>query len=884
MNGIEDIRPNPDDLLESIRKEESQKKKGKLKIFLGMAAGVGKTYAMLEAAQKLRKEGVDVVVGAVDSHGRRETENLLEGLSVIPMKKVSYRNYVFDELDIDAILERKPSLVLVDELAHSNVPGSRHPKRWQDVMELLDHGIDVYTTLNVQHIESLKDMIEKITGITIRETVPDLIIDQASSIELIDLSPDELLQRLREGKVYLGDQSILAAQNFFQEDRLTALREIVLRYTAEKVEHDLQGMVSSIERPEGWKLRERLLVALSHSPHSQKLLRITRRLAFNLDAPWIALHVDDGRILDKEDEEMLAKNLALARDLGAEVITTTGSDISQAIQRVARQKSVTQIIIGRPPSPWIFNVFQPNTLMDHLAKECSDIDLHVIRQTLFSKKYGKRLSWPKMSLQISPYLIVLGTVFALSLFSWYSLAFIGYKVVGFLFLLGILILSLFFRKGPVFFGSILYAVIWGVFFIPTQTPTAETSNEDLILLAFYLLTAIFMGILTDRARKNKELLAKREKSIEVLYDIVRKIAAAGTVDEAITSVKDGLSSALDGRCEIILPDKGGDLHFDETIPLFKNDKERAAAQWVYQNGKEAGWSTTTLPFAQCFYIPLKGSKEVVGVLAFIPKDAKELKIEEINFLHTAAHQLANFIERMKGEERAREYEQHKQVEKIYQSILNLISNLFEGPLLTIKESAKKLKELELPEISDELIHPVDKITVSTDSLTRILDNISAMVNLSAGITPVHKVKHDFKALVRAFHSRLSHTLIGFKWQLELEDAIPEFPFDHDLIELLLYNLAFHAMEFALPESTIMIKGSRSGDFVHLSVSAEGQSIPQEILDVAFERFYRVPGTTTDGLGLGLSIAKAIAEVHDGGLEVKNHPRGGMVFTLYLPLQ
>lgn len=884
MTIFDDDRPNPDQLLESIKKEEIQKRKGKLKIFLGMAAGVGKTYAMLESAHKLQKEGVKVVVGAVDSHGRQETAQLLEGLKVIPMKKVMYRDSTFEELDLDAILKSDAQLVLVDELAHSNVPGSRHPKRWQDVMELLDNGFDVYTTLNVQHIESLKDMIEKITGITIRETVPDLVIDQATSIELMDLSPDELLQRLREGKVYLGDQSILAAKNFFQEDRLTALREIVLRYTAEKVEHDLQGMVSSVERSDGWKLRERLLVAVSHSPHSQKLLRITRRLAFNLDAPWIALHVDTGKVLDKEDEEMLAKNLALARDLGAEVITTTGLDIAQAIQRIARQKSVTQIIIGRPPHSWLFNLFQGNTLMDHLARECSDIDLHVIRQTLFSKGYGKRFSWPKLSLEISPYLIVFACVMALSLLSWYGLSFIGYKVVGFVFLLGILFMSLFFRKGPIFFGSILYAFIWGFFFIPSQSDFGETSNEDLVLLAFYLLTAIFMGILTDRARKNKELLAKREKSIEVLYDIVREIADASSLKEAIMSVKDGLSSALDGRCEIILPDKNGNLMFDESLPLFNSDKERSAAQWVFLNGKEAGWSTSTLPFAQCFYIPLKGAKEIVGVLAFIPKSGKELKIEEVNFLYTAAHQLANYIERMKSEERSREYEQHKQVEKIYQSILNLISNLFEGPLLTIKESVKKLKDLEVPHLKDELTQPVERIHVSSDSLSRILDNISAMVNLSGGITPVNKVRHNFKDLVIACHSTIGKTLTGYKWKLEVDEGLPDFAFDYDLIELLFYNLAFHAMEFALPDSTIEIKAIRNGDFAVLSVSAEGQSIPEDMLDVAFERFYRVPGTMMDGLGLGLSIAKTIADVHGGALEVKNHPQGGMVFILYLPLE
>lgn len=875
-------RPNPEQLLESIKREETNRTKGKLKIFLGMAAGVGKTYAMLEMAQKLRKEGVYVVIGAVETHGRQDTAKLLDGLQIIPEKWIKYKETVFEELDLDAILKCKPQLALVDELAHSNIPGSRHPKRWQDVVELLDNGIDVYTTLNVQHIESLKDVIEKITGITIRETVPDLVIDTSTSIELLDLSPDELIRRLKEGKVYLGDQSVIAARNFFQEDKLTALREIVLRYTAEKVEHDLQGMVSSIERPDGWKLRERLLVAISHSPHSQKLIRITRRLAFNLDAPWIAVHVDNGKTLSKTDEETLAKNIALARDLGAEVITTTGPDIAQAIQRVARQRSVTQIIIGRPPHRWFLDFFQANTLMDHLARECSDIDLHVIRQTLFSKSYGKKWKWPRLSDPISSYLSVTCYVVLLSVFSWLFLSVLSYKVVGFVFLLGILFLSLFFKKGPIFFASILYAIIWGLFFIPVEN-YEKAFDEDIILLIFYLLTAIFTGVLTDRAKMHKEMLAKREKSAEILYDIVRDIAGASSLKDVQLSVKDGLSSALDGHSEIILKEINNGLIFDETVPLFKNEKEKAAANWVFQNNKEAGWSTSTLPFAKNLYIPLKGLKEVVGVLAYEPKTEKELSVEEKNFLYTVAHQLSNYIERNFSEERTRQFEQHKQVEKIYESILNLISNLFEGPLMNIQDAVKDLKRIEFPNPTNQITQPIERIYVSSESLARILENISAMVNLSAGLTPIHRTLHDIKELVNLCAARVKKTMVNYQWNLLLEDDLPKIPFDYDLIELLFYNLAFHAVEFSPPDSAVTIELKQVGDYVEMSISGEGQSIPPEMVDVAFEKFYRIPGSTSNGLGLGLAIAKTIANIHNGELKVKNRPQGGMVFSLFLPI-
>ncbi|MGZ3733037.1 MAG: sensor histidine kinase, partial [Parachlamydiaceae bacterium] len=368
----DDVRPDPDKLLQAIQQSEEVSGKGTLKIFLGMAAGVGKTYAMLEAAQKLQRNGVHVLIGCIDTHGRKETAALLKGLTIIPMKQITYKGSSFTEMDLEEILRLKPQLVLVDELAHSNIPGSTHAKRWQDVVEILEKGIDVYTTLNVQHIESLKEFIESITGISIRETVPDSIIESATFIELIDLTPKELLERLKQGKVYLGDKSQIAALNFFQEDRLTALREIVLRYAAEKIDHDLHTMVSTVGRSTGWKHREKLLVAISHTLHSQKLIRTTRRLAFNLNAPWIAVHVDDGSKLNAYEEEVLSKNLAMAHDLGAEVITVHSLNVAETIQRVARQHGVTQVVIGQMHKRSPFDYLFRKTVVDELTCNCID--------------------------------------------------------------------------------------------------------------------------------------------------------------------------------------------------------------------------------------------------------------------------------------------------------------------------------------------------------------------------------------------------------------------------------------------------------------------------------------------------------------------------------
>ena len=705
-------RRSPEEFLEFVHREEKELRLGKLKIFLGMAAGVGKTYAMLEAAQKLKQEGVvDLVIGVVDTHGRVETGRLMEGLETIPQKTMLYHQVAFQEMDLDAILKRKPQLVLVDELAHQNVPGSRHPKRWQDVIEILDNGISVYTTLNVQHIESLKDVAEGIAGIPIRETVPDMVVDRAESIEMIDLTPAELRQRLKEGKVYLGPQSTVAAENFFQEDRLTALREIALRYAAEKVDHELRGMFSASRWIDGWKPRERLLVAVSHSPHSQKLIRITRRLAFNLDAPWIAVHVDDGKILDQTELEMLSKNLALARDLGAEVIATTGPDVPQALKRISRQKSVTQIIIGRSPKRWFGDFFQANTLLNNLARECSDIDLHVIRQSINIKNQSGAFKFFRFKETFSSYVIAFICVLLLTGINWYFIESIGYRLAGFTFLLAILALSLFFRFGPILFASLLYALAWTFIFIPTAGKFMDW-NEDLAMLACYLFTAVFTGILTTRAKRNKEILIKRERSTEALYEIVHEIATAYSFEHALLSVKRRLSSVLDLECEILFkkPDKA--IIGDEDSLYIKDEKEKTAANWVIQNGKEGGWSTSTLPNSENLYIPIRVGNEVIGLLVFHSQKERTLNLEKKNFIFTVAQQLANFYEKHSKAELERKREEHKRIEKTYESTLELIANLFEGPLLTIQDAVKELKKTEKAPIGNMSLQPVEQIATS----------------------------------------------------------------------------------------------------------------------------------------------------------------------------
>jgi two-component system sensor histidine kinase KdpD len=643
---------SPDQLLKSIKHQEKSENTGHLKIFLGMAAGVGKTYAMLKEAQMLHKQGVDVQIGVIKTHGRKETAQFLEGLPIIPEKKISYKGMECSEFDIDRVLQMRPKVVLIDELAHTNVPGSRHEKRWQDVVEILSKGIDVYTTLNVQHIESLKDLVESIAGIPIKETVPDSIIELATAIELIDIPTEELLTRLKDGKVYLGEQPQIAIQHFFQKDRLTALREIALRYAAEKIDYDLLKMIPS-DRPNGWKPRERLMVVVTPSPESRKLIRVARRLSFNLHAPWIALFVDNGTILDAQESVSLAKNLALARELGAEVITTNDTHIAQGIERSARQKNVTQIILGRTShTSFLDTLLQKKSLVDELAKACTDIDIHVIRLEKESSAYKKerklQISYPG-SIQ---YLIACFCVIILWSLSSILGPSIGYRAVGFCFLFGTLLQGLFLSIGPLIFSSVASFLIWEFYYVPPSDSFAIISKEDAALVLLYVLITIIMVLRVHHIRTQQLLLAKREKVTLALYETLQDIAKASSLDEFLASVKQHLNDTLHGTSEIFLSYPGKRLDTSSSSFLESDNKENNLVLWVFDNGKEAGWSTQTLPESKSLCIPLKSLDTVYGVLTYRPKDPNQLlHIEEKNLLYTIGHQIIYYVQQIMTKKR-----------------------------------------------------------------------------------------------------------------------------------------------------------------------------------------------------------------------------------------
>ncbi len=880
MSEEQEERLDPEALLNIAQQEEQKKRSGKLRVFFGMSAGVGKTYAMLEAAQQFKKEGGNVLIGTVNTHGRKETARLLEGLEEVPEKWINYKETVFEELDLDEILRRRPQLVLIDELAHSNVPGSRHPKRWQDVLEILDAGIDVYTTLNVQHLESRKEIVEGITRIPIRETVPDLILERASQIELIDLPPPELLKRLNEGKVYLGNQSQIAAQNFFQEDRLTALREIALRMTAEKVDHDLQGMLTAKDTSTAWKATERVLVPITAAPESQQIIRAARRFAYTQNAPWIVLYVDTGESLTEEQRGSLAKNLELASELGAEAITTIDTDLEKAVLRIAKQKHITQIVLPKNrSSSW--NLIK-DSLLAQLIESSTDIDIHLIRQD--APQAASISSGLKQALasKFSSYWLTFCFLFLFTGFNYMLLPAIGYFTSGVLFLLAILSLSAFVGRGPTFFAAIYCALAWNFFFIPPESNQLQ-DRDILFLFASFFMAALITGSLSAKNRQHEQMMRLREEKTQALYDIMGLMIRAKTMEELTEAVSNRLSLILNGQCSIAVKAGDANLTSSAACDYLKQPKEYAVAIWALKNGKSAGWSTDTLPSVDNLFVPLKGYHEIIGILSYKPKlPMRKLLIEEVNLLYTIAQQLAIFIERAQYEERERHNEYVKQVEKIHQAILNSVAYEFRAPMNEIMQSSVILKDNRSNQ--DELHFATEKIEEEIKSLSRIVDNVLEMSRLSSGFLTIKKEKHRLTDFFHLIRQNIAKVLGDHQLKISIPQDIPPLSFDANLLEIVFTNLLLNAAAYSPPKSTIELHAELKENMVIISVADEGPGIPPQFVEKVFEKFYRVPGNPMSGSGLGLSIAKAIIEMHSGKIEARNRKKIGAEFIVSLPIQ
>jgi len=877
-------RPNPDALLASIQREDSRSKRGRLKIFLGMAPGVGKTYAMLKDAHQRDGEGVDVVVGYVETHNRPETQALLEGLVIAPRRAATYRGVTLEEMDLDGIIFLRPQLVLVDELAHTNVEGSRHPKRYQDVIELLDLGMDISTTLNVQHLESRADTVRQITGAPIHETVPDSVLDLADEIQLIDLSPAQLRERLAEGKVYLGDRAEAAARNFFQEDNLTALREIALRLTAERVDQQLRQIRQGRANPQVWRSGERLLVAVGPSPFALQLVRWTRRMAYAQNAPWLAVSVVPHRPLSSERQRQLDQNLSSARELGAEVVLTHDENVADALIRVARQNNVTQIVTGKPMTSRHLEWLQGGSLVDQLIARSGDIHIYIVPAERSTSKPGGP-SWRLASRSsLSEYALAVASVMAVTAPSWFIVNFTGYWSIALFYLLGVILLGLFLGRGPVLLAAALSALTWDYLFIPPTFTFYIGKFEDALMFGIFFVVALVTGQLTSRIRVQERDERRREQRAQALYRLTRSIASAGTTQELLGNAAQQIREMLGADVAFVLAESQFGLapqaHPASTFAL--DEKELGVATWAYRNRHHAGRFTDTLPSAQAFHLPLVTTDQVVGVMAVRAPKNETLTFDQRDLLESFARQLAVVLEKEKLRNESASAQVLAQSDQLHRTLLNSISHELRTPLAVIQAATEEMTAGATTEKQKALILEMHE---ALDRLKRLVKNLLDSARLESAQFAPKREWGEVRDLVQEAISLAKPALQEERLRCHLPDQLPLLRADFGLLSQAVANL-LHNAAVHTPEGTpIHLTVETAGPTLILRVADEGPGLPPALLPHLFEKFRRASDARPGGTGLGLSIARGFVEAHGGTLEAYNQPTGhGAIFVLRLPLE
>ncbi len=907
----ERTRPNPDDLLAHIQAEASSETRGRLKVFLGYAAGVGKTFAMLEAARQRRAEGVDVVVGYAETHGRVETDALLAGLETVPRHWLEYRGTRLSEMDLDAVLARKPQLALVDEFAHTNAPGSRHPKRHQDVEELLAAGIDVYTTLNVQHLESLNDVVAQITGVVVRETVPDRALDGANEIELVDLPPDELLQRLRDGKVYVPGQAARALERFFRKGNLTALREMALRRTAERVDDQMRAYMQTRAIAGPWSASESLLVCVSPSALSERLVRSARRLADELNAAWVAIYVEAAGRDTEVDRERVARTLQLAEALGARAVTLPGHDIAETTLAYARQHNITKIIVGQPLRPrW--QELLSGSVVDRLIRRSGAIDVYVISGQTAAAPAAPRAWWPHAPFRRyaqSAGLVGLITLFGF-LLDWplsrekWALAQVllttGRRPPGLsfpepaleptnlvmLYLAAVVLGALSLGRGPAIVASALSVLAFDFFFVPPYLTFAVSDTQYLITFGALFSVGLIVSTLAARAREQALAAQRRAAETAELYDLSRDLAAAPSHTAIAQAVLQHVQQTF-GRAAAVLLPHAGRLTMHAASPDFRLDEnELAVADWVFRNGEPAGRNTDTLTGAALRYLPLKTARGVVGVLGVRGPDdtARHLTPEQRRLMEAFASQTALAFERDQLSEAARQAEVLQATEKLQTALLNSVSHDLRTPLVSITGALSTLQEanLTLDEAARRAL--VENAREEAERLNRLVGNLLDMTRLESGALRLRREPADIGDLIGAALEQLGSRLSQRRVHIAVPPELPLVALDFVIMVQVLVNLLDNADKYSPPDGPIEVSAALAGDRLQLTVADRGRGLPEADLPHLFDKFYRVqhPGSVA-GTGLGLSICRGMVEAHGGAIQAANRAGGGAVFTLSLPL-
>jgi len=876
-------RPDPDELLRREQAAEARKGRGKLKIFLGASAGVGKTFSMLSEAHEQKSRDVDVVVGYAETHGRKETDALLEGLEILPRKALEYKGVTLEEFDIDAALTRKPQLLLVDELAHTNAPGSRHPKRYTDVEELLRSGIDVYTTINIQHIESLNDVVAQITGVTVRETIPDDVFAEADEVELVDIPPKELIQRLKEGKVYMPQQAERAIESFFREGNLIALRELALRKTADRVDAQMQQYREYRGVEKLWPTKERILVCIAPNRMATRLVRTARRMADAMHGDAIALFVESDRQVNRslEEQEKAQRALQLAESLGMETVHLAAHDIVSEVLRFAKRRNVTQIVVGKPIKPrW--RELLVGSVVDVLVRQSGDINVHVITgETEESVRVAQRAQTRPAS--IRAYLITVGITAIATGICALLYGHLDLSNLVMIYLLAVAFISSRFGAREAALASLLSVALFDFFFVPPRFQFSIADSQYLLTFLVMLGVALLISSLTQSMRAHSNELRDRERRTAALFALSRKLAKSRSKVEIAAATTESVLDVLDCDMAVLLPDEEERLQpIGDSGKSF--DIEFPVASWAFQHGEPAGFSTETLPASCGLYVPLLSSRGAVGVLAIQPHDRqKALETQQMELLSSLANQSALAMERAILAKESHEARLQVETERLRNTLLNSVSHDLRTPLTSIAGAASTLAKGDVSETQRREL--AQTIYEESDRLNRLVRNLLDMTRLESGEIKLNLEWHSIEELIGSAVTRTRALFRDRKLTLHVDSKLPLLRVDGVLLEQVLVNLLENAARHTPPGSEITVSAHVVGGFIRVEVADNGPGLRAGEEERIFEKFFRSESSAgTVGFGLGLAIARSILRAHGAQIWAKPHLDQGVTFVFELKVE
>lgn len=884
-----DQRPSPEALLAAAEKEG----RGRLKIFLGAAPGVGKTYEMLRQSQKRRQEGVDVVIGIIETHGRKETESLVEGLEVIPRQSIEYRGRTLYEMDLDGILARRPKLVLVDELAHSNAPGSRHAKRYLDIEELLAAGIDVYTTINIQHIESLNDVVAQITRIRVRETVPDLVIDRADEIEVIDLTPEDLIERLNEGKVYVRDQAQRALRHYFSPGNLTALRELALRRTAERVDDQMLSYMQEHAISGPWAAGERVLVCLSELPNTPGLIRYGKRLADRLKCKWTAVYVEGPRFarLNEAQRDRIADAMRLAEKLGANVAVVPGGPIADMLVQYSKSNNITQIVIGKSGRSRWFEILHGSVVHD-LVRKAGNISIHVMAGGAIEEPVEEQIATQaeEGTGAGNPYwyaaLSVVGAVGIGELVSY----FVQLPNISLIFLTAVLFSAVAWGLWPSLLSALLSVLAYNFFFLPPLYSFTIADPANVLALIIFFVVAIITSNLAARTREQALTASARANTTAELYAFSRKLAGTATLDDVLWATAYQVAFMLKVRVVTLLPDESGRLEVRAGYPPEDeiDEADLAAARWTWDHNHAAGRGADTLPGGKRLFLPLRTGRGAVGVIGIDrDREGAVLSPEERRLLDALADQAAIAVERTRLAEDIDEARLLAETERLRSALLTSISHDLRTPLASIIGAITSLRTYGDSYDADARSELMATVQDEAERLNRFVGNLLDMTRLESGALEPKREYLDLGEVVGTALDRVAKILHRHRVKLDISQDLPMLSLDAVLMEQVLVNLLDNAAKYAPPGSLIQLNVYRDDQDIQLDVIDEGPGIPENALERIFDKFYRVRATDRQraGTGLGLAICRGFVEALGGRIIAHNRTDGsGAILRVSFPVE